>query len=157
MGLSSVLKEDVWSSIVLTSCLDRLRFLNITSDPLTLLLPILNKCRNSLKELNLGDCGTEAAVPIGECSELEVFHAESARISDAVIASLVQCRALKKLTLSHNYQLTDAAFTGLSEGCWPEMETLDLPGCGLLSDAGFSSLARACPLLVRVYCVKRRM
>jgi Leucine-rich repeat (LRR) protein len=172
-----------------------------------LLLPILNKCRNSLKELRLGD-GTEAnAAPIGECSELEVFHTSGAvcarlqdivgglpklrecdfscsplltdegvislamscpglellhlafcrSITDAAIASLVQCRALKELNLSYNSQLTDAAFTGLSEGCWPEMETLDLEGLRLLSDTGFSSLARACSSLVEVHCKATNM
>ena len=79
------------------------------------------------------------------------FHAESARISDAAIASLVQCRALKELDLSENDQLTDAAFAGLSEGCWPKMESLNLFGLRRLSDASFSSLARACPSLVEVW------
>jgi F-box/leucine-rich repeat protein 2/20 len=55
---------------------------------------------------------------------------------------------LKELHLEGNSQLTDAALTGLSEGCWPEMETLDLQRLPLLSDTSFSSLARACPSLV---------
>ena len=57
--MPSYVSEDVWSSIVLTSCLDRLRVLDIydysdMSD--ALLLPILNKCRNSLKELRFIGC-----------------------------------------------------------------------------------------------------
>jgi F-box and leucine-rich repeat protein GRR1 len=87
------------------------------------------------------------------CPGLEILRLYDCRsIFDAAIASLVQCRALKELDLSHNSQLTDAAFTGLSEGCWPEMKTLYLPGLRVLSDAGFSSLARAWTLLVGVYC-----
>jgi hypothetical protein len=56
-------------------------------DDAPLLPPILNKCRNSLKELRLGGCGTEAnAAPIGECLELDVFHASDvcARLQDIV-------------------------------------------------------------------------
>jgi hypothetical protein len=128
-----------------------------------LLLPLLSKCRNSLKELRFRGCGgitAASAAPIGECSELEVLHPNSAvtsRLSEIVeglpklrecdfsysssltdegviglamscpdlemltllccrsisyvaIASLVQCRALKKLNLQGNDQLTDAAF-----------------------------------------------
>jgi hypothetical protein len=52
--------------------------------------------------------------------------------------------------LSENYQLTDAAFAGLSEGCWPKMGTLKLGELRLLSDVIFFSLARACPSLVEV-------
>jgi F-box and leucine-rich repeat protein 2/20 len=92
------------------------------------------------------------------CPGLETLDLYECRcISDAAIASLVQCRALKELYLSYNSQLTDAAFTGLSEGCWPEMETLDLLGLRLLSDTGFSSLARACPSLVEVHCKETNM
>ena len=172
-----------------------------------LLLPILNKCRNSLKELRFEWCDCEgitaaSAASIGECSELEVLRPSDTvtsrlseivgglpklrelhcnfsdypsssltdegviglamscpdlelvnlghctNISDAVIASLLQCRALKELDLSNNNQLTDAAFAGLAEGCWPKMEFLDLNGLHLLSDAIFVSLARAYPSLV---------
>ena len=197
--------EDVWTSIALTTCLDRLRVLNIDSADMSdaLLLPLLNKCRNSLKELRFRWCQgitAESAASIGECSELEVFQPNEAvtsnlsgiveelpklrecdfsnsssltdegviglamscpdieivnlyncpRISDAAIASLVQCRALKKLDLRGNDQLTDAAFAGLSEGCWPKMETLNLSRLRRLSDAIFVSLASACPSLVEV-------
>ena len=159
-----------------------------------LLLPILNKCRNSLKELMFRGCHritAESAASIGECSELEVLHPNDAvtsrmpeiveglpklrdcdflnsssltdegvlglamtcldleivalgncqSITDAVIASLVQCRALKKLDLRGNDQLTDAAFAGLSEGCWPKMESLFLLRLRRLSDASLVSLA----------------
>ena len=47
--------------------------------------------------------------------------------------------------------LTDAAFAGLSEGCWPKMEFLHLRRLRRLSDAIFVSLARACPSLVEVW------
>jgi hypothetical protein len=84
------------------------------------------------------------------CPDLEIMDLICClSISDAAIASLVQCRALKKLSLD-NYQLTDAAFDGLSEGCWPKMEFLSLYELCLLSDASFVSLARACPSLVEV-------
>jgi F-box and leucine-rich repeat protein 2/20 len=197
--------EDVMTSIALTSCLDRLKVLDIKDSDMNdaLLLPILNKCHNSLKELRFRGCHRitdESAAPIGECSELEVLHPNDAvtsrlseiveglpklrecdfsssssltdegviglamtcpgleivdlsncqSITDAAIASLVQCRALKKLDLNCNYQLTDATFAGLSEGCWPKMETLDLSNLRQLSDASFVSLARACPSLVEV-------
>jgi hypothetical protein len=209
--------EDVWTSIALTTCLDRLRVLNITSsDGMSdaLLLPILNKCRNSLKELRFGansEITAASAAPIGECSELEVLFLKNRshspwpanddtisrlpeiveglpklrecdfcssfswltnegviglamscpdievltlaccqRISDAALTSLVQCRALKKLDIRGNDQLTDAAFASLSEGCWPKMEFLNLMGLCGLSEGSFVSLARACPSLVEV-------
>jgi F-box and leucine-rich repeat protein 2/20 len=85
------------------------------------------------------------------CPDLETLDLSACRsISDAAIASLVQCRALKKLRLAWNDQLTDAAFAGQSEGCWQKMEVLDLHNLPLLFDAGFSSLVRACPSLVEV-------
>jgi hypothetical protein len=48
----STVPVDVWISIVLTTCLDRLRVLNISYSDVSdaLLLPLLYKCRNSLKE-----------------------------------------------------------------------------------------------------------
>ena len=186
--------------------LDRLRVLNIAGSYMSdaLLLPLLKKCRKSLKELRFRRCDriTEAnAAPVGECSELEVLHpndAVTSRLSeiveglpklrecnfshsssltdegviglamscpdleilllrfclgttDAAIASLVQCRALKRLDLRGNNQLTDAAFAGLSEGCWQKMEILGLNSLRRLSDAGLSSLVRACPSLVEVW------
>jgi hypothetical protein len=158
-----------------------------------LLLPLLNKCRNSLKELKFTWCNSitaDSAAPIGECSELEVLHpndAVSSRLSeivgglrklrecdfseistptdegvtglamscpdleslsilkgvnsDAAIASLVQCRALKQLMLAFSDHLTDAAFACLSEGCWPKMEFINLFELDRLSDASFVSLA----------------
>jgi hypothetical protein len=201
---------DVWRSIALTSCscLDRLRVLDIDDSGMSddLLLPILNKCRNSLKELRFRRCyaiTAASAAPIGECSELEVLHPNDAvtsrlseiagglpklrecdfsysysssltdegvtdlamscpgleildlssyrSMSDAAIVSLVQhSHMLKKLRLTWNDQLTDAAFTGLSEGCWQKMEVLNLDGLRLLSETSFSSLVRACPSLVEV-------
>jgi hypothetical protein len=174
--IDSSISEDVRTSIVLTTCLDRLRVLGIEYSEMrdALLLPLLNKCRNSLKELKFTWCEgitAASAAPIGECPELEVLYPNDAvtsrlseivkglpklrecylsssssltdegvidlamscldleivdlsfcrSITDAAIASLVQCRALKKLELCGNYQLTDAAFAGLSEGCWPKM------------------------------------
>jgi hypothetical protein len=206
-GDSSV-PEDVWRSIALTSCscLDRLRVLDIDDSDVSdaLLLPLLKKCRNSLKEVKFRRCDriTEAsAAPIGECSELEVLHPnyevtsrlseivrglpklrecdfsdsssltdegvtdlamscpgleilylhQSDSISDAAIVILLQhSRVLKELDLSINSQLTDAAFTGLSEGCWQKMEVLNLDALRLPSETSFLSLARACPSLVVV-------
>ena len=46
---------------------------------------------------------------------------------------------------------TDAAFAGLSEGCWQKMEILGLNSLRRLSDAGLSSLVRVCPSLVEVW------
>jgi hypothetical protein len=85
------------------------------------------------------------------CPDVNILDLSSCRsISNAAIASLVQCRALKKLNLDCNDQLTDAAFAGLSEVCWPKMEILNLSYLRLISDAIFVSLARACPSLVEV-------
>jgi hypothetical protein len=86
------------------------------------------------------------------CPDLEILRLSLCEnVSDAAIASLVQhSRGLKKLDLSNNGQLTDAAFTGLPEGCWQKMEVLDLFQLRLLSDAIFTGLARACPSLVEV-------
>ena len=197
--------EDMCTSIALTSCLDRLRVLEIDDNCANdaLLLSILNKCRNSLKELKFRWCKgitAASAASIGECSELEVLRPNDAitsrlseivgelpklrecnlsysssltdegvsglamscpdleilslrscrTFSDAAIASLVQCRALKKLILSENDQLNDAAFAGLSVGCWPKMEILNLCERHRLSEISFFSLARACPSLVEV-------
>ena len=193
---SSSVPEDMWTSIVLTTCLDRLRELYISYSDMSdaLLLPILNKCRNSLKELRFKRCQgitAESAASIGECSELEVLHPDDAvtsrlpeivegllklrecdffnsssitdegviglamtcpdleildlcscgSISNAAIASVVQCQALKKLDLRGNDQLTDAAFAGLTEGCWPKMEILELNELCRLSEVSFVSLA----------------
>ena len=203
-SFSKSVSEDVWTSIALTTCLDRLRVLDIGYSDMNdaLLVPLLNKCRNSLKELRFKGCKgitTDSAASIEECSELEVLHLNVAvtsmlpeiveglpklqecyfynssladegviglamscpdlemldlsrclRISDATIASLVQCRELKKLKLWGNNQLTDAAFAGLPEGCWPKMEILYLGGLRRLSEVSIVSLARACPSLVEV-------
>ena len=170
--------------------------IEISSDSMSdaLLLPLLNKCRNSLKELRFREwvrITDDSAGSIGDCSELEVLHPNDAvtsmlleiveglpklrdcnfsfhpsltdegviglamtcpdleildlcscgSISNAAIASVVQCQALKKLDLRGNDQLTDAAFAGLTEGCWPKMEILELNELCRLSEVSFVSLA----------------
>jgi hypothetical protein len=92
LKLSSFLKCDVWTSIALTSCLERLRVLDICASDMSdaLLLPILNKCHNSLKELRFRWCNgitAKSAASIGECLELEVLHPDDAvtsRLSEIV-------------------------------------------------------------------------
>ena len=91
-SISSV-PEDVWTSIALTTCLDRLRELDISDSDMTdaLLLPLLNKCRNSLKELKFRGCEgitAASAASIGECSELEVLYSNdtvTSRLSGIVV------------------------------------------------------------------------
>ena len=144
---SSSVPEDVWTSIALTSCLDRLRVLDTDySDGMSdaLLLPILNRCRNSLKELRFpwwerGVTATSAA-PIGECSELEVFQPNDAVTSrpSEIIGGLPK---LRECTFSSSSSLTDEGVTDLTMSC-PDLEILFLSNCRNISDAAIASLVQ---------------
>ena len=120
--------EDVWSSIALTSCLDRLRVLGIDFFEMSdaLLLRLLNKCRNSLKELKFSWCNsiTASVVSIGECSELEVLQsndAVSSRLSE-IVGGLPK---LRECNFSNCSSLTDEGVIGLAMSC-PDLEILNL-------------------------------
>ena len=125
----SSVPEDVWTSIALTTCLDR-RVLVILNMSDALLLPILNKCRNSLKELRVSLCfkgiTAASAAPIGECSELEVLHpndAVTSRLSE-IVEGLPK---LRECDFSSSSSLTDEGVIGLAMSC-PDLELVDLIG-----------------------------
>ena len=84
-----------------------------------LLLPILNKCSNSLKELRFRKCEgiTEAtAASIGECSELEVLHPNydvTSRLSE-IVEGLPK---LRECYIPHYYSVDDEGVIGLAMSC----------------------------------------
>ena len=108
-----------------------------------LLLPILNKCRNSLKELRFIGCDrvtAASAAPIGECSELEVFRPDDAvtsRLSE-IIGGLTK---LRECNFYKSSLLTDEGVTDLAMSC-PDLEILRLPLCENVSDAAIVSLVQ---------------
>jgi hypothetical protein len=149
----SSVPEDVWTSIALTTCLDRLRELDISDSDMTdaLLLPLLNKCRNSLKELRFRWCQgitAESAASIGECSELEVLHpndAVSSRLSEIV----EELPKLRECDFSYTSSLTDEGVISLAMSC-PDIEILNLSKCSRITDAAIASLVQ-CRALKRLH------
>ena len=120
------------------------RVLNISYSDMSdaLLLPILNKCRNSLKELRFRGCNiitAASAAPIGECSALEVLHPNNAVTSR--LPEIVQ--GLQKLReCNFNYSsLTDEGVIGLAMSCL-DLEMLDLSSWWTISDAAIASLVQ---------------
>ena len=134
----------MWTSIAPTTCLDRLRVLDIDDSDMSdaLLLRILNKCRNPLKELRFIGCEgitAASAAPIGECSELEVFHPNNAitsRLSE-IVGGLPK---LRECALPFS-SLTDEGVIGLAMSC-PDLEMLSLCYCRRISDAAIASLVQ---------------
>ena len=136
--------ENVWTSIALTTCLDRLRVLNIGYFDMNdaLLVPILNKCRNSLKELRF-DCHSitaESTASIGECSELEVLHSNGAVTSrlPEIVEGLPK---LRECDFSRSSSLADEGVIVLAMSC-PDLEIMDLSRCLSISDAAIASLVQ---------------